>query len=97
MEPSLDFDSLVQTATGFKHAGSAGCGGEYAQALPMQILDHASGYLMAVGAQVALAPWATEERQLARALSLAVNSALAAEVGPGWTAGWAVPCRALTG
>ena len=48
------FDSLVQTATGFNHAeGEASQSGE-PKALPMQILDMASGMLIAWGAQTAL-------------------------------------------
>ncbi|WP_342067227.1 CoA transferase [Achromobacter kerstersii] len=54
------FDSLVQTATGFNHAEAQAAGQEAPKPLPMQILDHASGYLMAFGAQVALARQATE-------------------------------------
>lgn len=48
------FDSLVQTATGFNHAEAQAAGSDTPKALPMQILDHASGYLMALGAQAAL-------------------------------------------
>jgi crotonobetainyl-CoA:carnitine CoA-transferase CaiB-like acyl-CoA transferase len=49
------FDSLVQTATGFNHAEgeAAGVGGP--KELPAQMLDHASGYLMASGAMMARA------------------------------------------
>jgi hypothetical protein len=47
------FDSLVQTATGFNHAEGEAFGGA-PRALPMQILDFASGFLMAFGAQAAL-------------------------------------------
>lgn len=54
------FDSLVQTAAGFNQAEAAAAGQEAPKPLPMQILDHASGYLMAFGAQVALARQATE-------------------------------------
>src|SRR5690606_5310457 len=54
------FDSLVQTATGFNHAEAQAAGSDRPKPLPMQILDHASGYLMAFGAQVALARQATE-------------------------------------
>ncbi len=49
------FDSLVQTATGFNHAEGAAAGEDKPRALPMQILDHASGYLIAFGAAAALA------------------------------------------
>jgi len=48
------FDSLVQTATGFNHAEAQAFGSGAARALPTQILDHASGYLMALGACTAL-------------------------------------------
>lgn len=54
------FDSLVQTATGFNHAEAEAAGIKEPKPMPMQILDHASGYLMAFGAQVALARQATE-------------------------------------
>jgi crotonobetainyl-CoA:carnitine CoA-transferase CaiB-like acyl-CoA transferase len=48
------FDSLVQTATGLNHAEAQAAGVPQPKALPMQILDMASGYLMAFGAQAAL-------------------------------------------
>ena len=48
------FDSLVQTATGFNHAEAQAAGAAQPRALPMQILDMASGALMAFGAQAAL-------------------------------------------
>jgi crotonobetainyl-CoA:carnitine CoA-transferase CaiB-like acyl-CoA transferase len=48
------FDSLVQTATGFNHAEGQAAGQTQARALPMQVLDMASGALMAFGAQAAL-------------------------------------------
>lgn len=54
------FDSLVQTATGFNHAEAQAAGSQAPKPLPMQILDHASGYLMAYGAQAALARQAIE-------------------------------------
>lgn len=41
------FDSLVQTATGFNLAEAEAARSELPKPLPMQILDHASGYLMA--------------------------------------------------
>src|SRR6476660_3548093 len=49
------FDSLVQTSTGFNHAEGAAAGVEGPKELPAQMLDHASGYLMAVGAMMAKA------------------------------------------
>jgi hypothetical protein len=48
------FDSLVQTATGFNHAEAQAFGSGPPRALPMQILDHASGYMIALGACAAL-------------------------------------------
>lgn len=48
------FDSLVQTASGIAHAGGEAAGRAGPGPLPAQALDHASGYLMAFGACVAL-------------------------------------------
>ncbi len=49
------FDSLVQAATGFNLAEAEAAGSAQPKALPMQILDHASGYLMAFAASAAKA------------------------------------------
>jgi crotonobetainyl-CoA:carnitine CoA-transferase CaiB-like acyl-CoA transferase len=48
------FDSLVQTASGLNHAEGEAAGVEGPKELPAQALDHASGYLMAFGAMMAL-------------------------------------------
>ncbi|SDV50617.1 CoA transferase [Chitinasiproducens palmae] len=48
------FDSLVQTATGFNVAEGAAFGEAKPRALPMQILDQATGFLIAFGAATAL-------------------------------------------
>jgi hypothetical protein len=48
------FDSLVQTATGFNDAEAAAAGSSTPKPLPMQILDMATGFLLAFGAQAAL-------------------------------------------
>ena len=48
------FDSLVQTAMGFNHAEGQAKGDGKPRPLPMQILDHASGYLIAFCAAAAL-------------------------------------------
>jgi crotonobetainyl-CoA:carnitine CoA-transferase CaiB-like acyl-CoA transferase len=48
------FDSLVQTATGFNHAEGEAAGDGKPKPLPMQILDEATGYLIAFGAAAAL-------------------------------------------
>ena len=49
------FDSLVQTATGFNHAEGEAAGVDGPKELPAQMLDHATGYLMAFGAMMARA------------------------------------------
>ncbi|MGZ5875176.1 MAG: CoA transferase [Bradyrhizobium sp.] len=49
------FDSLVQTATGFNHAEGQAAGIDGPKELPAQILDHVTGYLMALGAMMAKA------------------------------------------
>ncbi|KQR57960.1 CoA transferase [Acidovorax sp. Leaf160] len=48
------FDSLVQTAMGFNQAEGEAAGGGAPRPLPMQILDEATGYLIALGAAAAL-------------------------------------------
>lgn len=48
------FDSLVQTASGFNDAEAKAAGIDGPKPLPAQILDHASGYLLAYGAMTAL-------------------------------------------
>jgi crotonobetainyl-CoA:carnitine CoA-transferase CaiB-like acyl-CoA transferase len=54
------FDSLVQTATGFNDAEARAAGSAEPRALPCQIIDYASGYLMAFGALAALLRQARE-------------------------------------
>ena len=49
------FDSLVQTSTGFNHAEGHAAGVDGPKEMPAQMLDHASGYLMAFGAMMARA------------------------------------------
>ena len=48
------FDSLLQSASGFNMAEASAMGNDRPTALPMQILDYASGFLMAFGTQAAL-------------------------------------------
>lgn len=48
------FDSLVQTASGINHAEAEAAGTTEPKPLPCQALDHASGYLLALGAMIAL-------------------------------------------
>ena len=54
------FDSLVQTSTGFNHAEGQAAGVDGPKELPAQMLDHATGYLMAFGAMLAKARQAHE-------------------------------------
>jgi crotonobetainyl-CoA:carnitine CoA-transferase CaiB-like acyl-CoA transferase len=48
------FDSLVQNANGINDAERAAAGEDKPKPLPCQALDHASGYLLALGAMAAL-------------------------------------------
>ena len=54
------FDSLVQTATGFNFAEAEAVNSAEPKALPMQILDYATGHLMAFAATTALRRQALE-------------------------------------
>ncbi len=54
------FDSLTQTASGYNLAEAEAAGETKPRALPVQALDHASGYLLAAGALAALHRRATE-------------------------------------
>jgi crotonobetainyl-CoA:carnitine CoA-transferase CaiB-like acyl-CoA transferase len=54
------FDSLVQASTGFNHAEGQAAGVDGPKELPAQMLDHATGYLMASGAMMAKARQARE-------------------------------------
>ena len=48
------FDSLVQTATGFNDAEAAAAGSDTPKPMPVQILDFATGFLIAYAASAAL-------------------------------------------
>jgi crotonobetainyl-CoA:carnitine CoA-transferase CaiB-like acyl-CoA transferase len=52
--PRHGFDSLVQTASGINHAEAQAASVDRPKELPCQALDHATGYLMAFGAMMAL-------------------------------------------
>ncbi|WP_338848687.1 CoA transferase [Massilia sp. W12] len=65
------FDSLVQTASGFNHAEAQAFGSAQAKALPVQILDYASGFLIAYAAQAALLKQIQEGGSWAVEVSLA--------------------------
>jgi crotonobetainyl-CoA:carnitine CoA-transferase CaiB-like acyl-CoA transferase len=53
------FDSLVQTATGFNVAEAEAFGSREPKPLPAQVVDHATGYLLAFAAMAALMRRAT--------------------------------------
>jgi crotonobetainyl-CoA:carnitine CoA-transferase CaiB-like acyl-CoA transferase len=65
------FDSLVQTSTGFNHAEGQAAGVDGPKELPAQMLDHATGYLMAFGAMMAKARQSREGGSWHVRLSLA--------------------------
>jgi crotonobetainyl-CoA:carnitine CoA-transferase CaiB-like acyl-CoA transferase len=65
------FDSLVQTTTGFNHAEGQAAGIDGPKELPAQMLDHATGYLMAFGAMMAKARQSREGGSWHVRLSLA--------------------------
>jgi hypothetical protein len=75
------FDSLVQMSSGLAEAGMRWSGSERPTPLPVQALDHATGYLMAAAALRGL--WLRRERGLAATarLSLARTAWLLAELG----------------
>ena len=75
------FDSLVQTATGFNHAEAEAAGSSEPKALPMQILDMATGMLIAWGAQTALARQRSEGGSWHVKVSLARTAAWLRELG----------------
>jgi crotonobetainyl-CoA:carnitine CoA-transferase CaiB-like acyl-CoA transferase len=54
------FDSLVQSATGFNDAEMRAAGSAQPKPMPVQILDYASGFLMAFAAQAGLLRQARE-------------------------------------
>ena len=65
------FDSLVQSVSGIAHEGGLTAGTDGPKHLPAQALDHATGYLAAFGAMVALARRAQEGGSYLVRLSLA--------------------------
>ena len=65
------FDSLVQSVSGIAHEGGVAAGTDGPKHLPAQALDHATGYLAAFGAMVALARRAQEGGSYLVRLSLA--------------------------
>ncbi|MFT8245365.1 CoA transferase [Roseomonas sp. BN140053] len=75
------FDSLLQMSTGIAQAGMAWKGAEVPVPLPVQALDHATGYLMAAAALRALGRRAAAGEGSAARLSLARTAALLTGLG----------------
>jgi crotonobetainyl-CoA:carnitine CoA-transferase CaiB-like acyl-CoA transferase len=75
------FDSLVQTATGFNVAEAHAYQQQAPRALPVQILDYATGFLMAFGTQAALYRQLNEGGSYHVELSLARTAQWVRELG----------------
>lgn len=73
------YDSLVQMSCGIAAAGREWQGGEQPVPLPVQALDHATGYLMAAAALRGLALRQRERRAMTARLSLARIAVLLSE------------------
>lgn len=76
------FDSLVQMSAGIADAGMAWKRADIPIPLPVQALDHATGYLMAAVTVRALARRAASGAVTAGRLSLARTARLLADLGP---------------
>ncbi|WP_299943425.1 CoA transferase [uncultured Ruegeria sp.] len=72
------FDSLVQMSAGIAHAGMEWAGADKPTPLPVQALDHATGYLMAAAVLSALAEAASGQAVMDARLSLARTAELLA-------------------
>ena len=75
------FDSLVQSATGFNLAEAQAAGSAQPKALPVQILDMTTGFLIAFGAQAALLRQQTEGGSWHVRVSLARTAQWLRELG----------------
>ncbi len=76
------FDSLVQMSSGIAHAGMAWRGVSVPTPLPVQALDHATGYLLAACAVRGIGTRLAEGRATRARLSLARTAALLLELRP---------------
>ncbi|WP_209598244.1 CoA transferase [Ruegeria sp. HKCCSP351] len=75
------FDSLVQMSAGIAHAGMEWADADKPTPLPVQALDHATGYLMAAAVLSALAEAASGNSIMHAHLSLARTAELLAVLG----------------
>ncbi|VUD69667.1 CoA transferase [Methylobacterium symbioticum] len=76
------FDSLVQMSAGIAEAGQAGRGADRPVPLPVQALDHATGYILAATALRGLHRREAEGSALTARLSLARTAKLLTDAGP---------------
>jgi crotonobetainyl-CoA:carnitine CoA-transferase CaiB-like acyl-CoA transferase len=76
------FDSLVQMSAGIAHAGMARLGRARPTPLPVQALDHATGYIMAAAAVLGLAQGAVTTRVSLARTALLLCGAPPADAGP---------------
>lgn len=81
MAQSPGFDSLVQMSTGIAEAGRQWKKSEKPVPLPLQALDHATGYLMAASAIQALSERLKSGRGGSARLSLARTAKLLVDAG----------------
>jgi crotonobetainyl-CoA:carnitine CoA-transferase CaiB-like acyl-CoA transferase len=75
------FDSLVQMSTGIADEGARAAGADRPMPLPCQLLDHATGYLVAMGALRGLALRGSEGGSWAATASLARTAAWLDDLG----------------
>lgn len=78
------FDSLVQMATGIAHHGMIAFGKDRPTPLPVQALDHATGYFAAAAALTALHSLHQNGHPQSASLSLARTGALLWDMGQGF-------------
>ena len=84
------FDSLLQMSSGIAEAGMRHYGGDRPTPLPVQALDHATGYIMAAAAIRGLTTRAATGAGATIRTSLARTAALLVGMAPG-DAGWLAP------
>lgn len=75
------FDSLVQMSCGIAHAGMLAAGAQRPRPLPVQALDHATGYLMAAAVLRGLALRTADGTTTRARLSLAASAQLLLDTG----------------
>lgn len=77
------FDSLVQMSAGIAHAGMAQAGADRPVPLPVQALDHATGYMVAAAAALGLARGCGSHTRVSLARTAALLAGSAAGAGDG--------------